>query len=480
MSSNITGEKTSSFDQLPLWFYGLVGLTILLFLIASSLWLYQTVQNTVAAFEMSEPEISHTNESQSTSTSGDTASNGLSAPQVVDTSPPIVSAEAFKPWAGIEPINLLLLGVDQRCGEATPTQTDTIMVVTIDPVGQTAAMVSLPRDLWVKIPGFNVNRINQAHYMGETFEYPGGGPALAIETVEAFIGLPIDYYVTINFDAFIRIVDQIGGVEIDVPERIDDPTYPDSCYGYDPFVIEAGQQLLDGETALKYARTRATFGGDVDRAGRQQAVVMAVRERVLKLDMVPQLIRQAPILWQTLQDNVRTNLSLDKTIQLGLLVQEIPRDNIKTAVIDYDYVYPEITLDERQVLVPIRDKIRTLRDDLFIPAIIPAPISDDLLEQMVAESARVALYNGTAVFGLASATQTYLEAYDVTITTIGNADAATYRTTQIIDYGAHPHTVNYLIQLMNIPPLNATNGSQPDDDFDILIIIGDDWRVPDE
>lgn len=477
MSSEKQVRPTNTLSRLP-WGYSLVSLLLLLlFLIVSSAWLFLTVRNMVAAFEMSEPEFRPVAEPQPDLLHEE---DELAAPQIIDTSPPLVSAEALKPWQGVEPITLLLMGVDQRCDEDGPALSDTLMVATIDPLAQTVAIVSLPRDLWVYIPGFDLNRINQAHYFGEAFEYPGGGPALAMQTVEAFLGLPIDYYVTINFDAFIRIVDQIGGIELDVPERIVDPTYPDRCYGFDPFTIDSGQQHLDGETALKYARTRATFGGDVDRAERQQAVVMAVRERILKLDMVPQLIRQAPALWQTLQDNVRTNLSLDKAIQLGLLVQDIPRENIQTAVIDFDYVYAETTLDERQVLVPLRDKVRELRDTMFVPAPAPLPLLDDLAENMAAESARVALFNGTAVFGLASATQTYLETFAVNVTQIGNADAATYRTSQIIDYGQHPQTVRYLIQLMDIPPLNVSDGSQPDGDFDVLIIIGNDWRVPEQ
>ncbi len=477
MSSEKIEEQTNPANGLT-WVQILVGLGLLLLLIGSSLWLHRSVRNMVATFEMSEPQFgSVTNPQPDPVTEDDVL---LAAPQIVETAAPFVSADALKPWPGKEPITLLLLGVDQRCDEVGPAHTDTIMVATIDPLAATVSLVSLPRDLWVRIPGFTIDRINQAHYFGEAFEYPGGGPALAIETVEAFFGLPIDYYVTINFDAFIRIVDQIGGIELDVPERINDPTYPDRCYGYDPFVIEAGQQHLDGETALKYARTRATFGGDVDRAERQQAVIMAVRERILRLDMVPQLIRQAPGLWQTLQANVRTNLSLDKAIQLGLLVQEIPRENIQTAVLDFDYVYAETTFDERQVLVPVRDKVRQLRDTMFVPALAPPPVMEDLAEKMAAESARVALYNGTAVFGLASATQTYLDTYEINVTEIGNADAATYRTSQIIDYGANPHTVRYLIQLMNIPPLNVSNGSRPDGDFDVLVIIGDDWRVPEQ
>lgn len=179
------------------------------------------------------------------------------------------------------------MGIDQRCDEEGPAHTDTMMVLTIDPVGLSAAMLSLPRDLWVEIPNFGVDRINQANYYGEIYEYPGGGQALAVQTVEALLGVPIDYYVAVNFDAFVEVVDLIGGIDIDVPEAIDDPDYPDQCYGYDPFSIAAGEQQLDGEAALKYARTRATFGGDVDRAGRQQAVILAVRQKIFDLNSIP-------------------------------------------------------------------------------------------------------------------------------------------------------------------------------------------------
>lgn len=391
---------------------------------------------------------------------------------------PLLSTDALKPWSGTERVSILLLGIDLRCDEEGPAHTDSMMVLTIDPVGLSASLLSLPRDLWVEIPDIGLDRINQAHYFGELYEYPGGGPALAMETVSALLGVPIDYYATVNFEAFIEIVDLIDGITIDVPESIDDPDYPDSCYGVDPFYIEEGTHQLNGEQALKYARTRATFGGDVDRAGRQQAVIMAARDQILQLDMLPQLIAQSPRLWQTLQDNVRTNLTLDEGIQLALLAQDIPADSIHTAVIDYNYVYNETTPDGREVLVPNRDAIRELRNQIFAPPAIPTPVIANLPAMMQEEKARVALYNGTAVFGLAAATQEYLQKFGLNITEIGNADSAAYRTSQIIDYGDHPNTTRYITQLMDVPPLNTSQGSKPDGDFDVLVIIGDDWRVP--
>lgn len=462
--------------RLPLWALALIALGILGLLSLTSVWLFRTVQGQVIATgNITDPDFSGVVEP-----AGVMAPAEPSVPLLdIETADTTISVDPAQPWNGTERVTILLLGIDQRCEETGPTHTDTLMLVSVDPVGLSAAVLSLPRDLWVEIPGFGLDRINQANYLGEAYEYPGGGPALAVETVEATLGIPINYYIAVNFDAFVEVVDLIGGIVVDVPEEIDDPTYPDRCYGYDPFSIQAGTHQLDGATALKYARTRATFGGDVDRAGRQQAVVLSVRDRVLQLDMVPQLIRQAPQLWQTFQVNVRTNMTIDEALQLGLLVQDIPREKISTAVVDYDYVYSETTADGRQVLVPIRDEIRHLRDELFAPPVVPTPVIKDLPALMAQEKAKIAVYNGTAVFGLAGETQTYLQSLNFNVTEIGNADAATYRTTQIVDYGSHPYTVQYLIQRLQIPPLNVSNGRNPDGDFDVLVILGDDWRVPD-
>lgn len=171
-------------------------------------------------------------------------------------------------------------------------------------------------------------------------------------------------------------------------------------------------------------------------------------------------------------------MSFDEAMQLALLAQDIPKGSIYTAVIDYNYVYNEVTADGRQVLVPIRENIRQLRDQLFTPPVIPTPVIENLPALMAAENARVAVYNGTAVFGLAGETQTYLQQFGVNVPEIGNADSATYLTSQVITYGNYPNTARYLTQLMHIPPLNVSEGTTPEGDFDVLVIIGNDWRVP--
>jgi LCP family protein required for cell wall assembly len=477
MTTGSNKRRPRSGVRLPLWALALLAILILVILVGSSVWLFRTVREMTSEWEVTNPDftaVEEPNTGASITQTNQPAENsgGVSLPAID------LPADSLEPWSGTERVTILLMGIDQRCDESGPNHTDSMMLVTIDPVGLSAAVMSLPRDMWVEIPGFEVDRINQAHYYGEAYDYPGGGPALAVETVEAFLGIQIDYYATVNFDAFIEVVDQIGGIDIIVPEAIDDPTYPDRCYGYDPFSIEAGEYHLDGETALKYARTRATLGGDVDRAARQQAVVLAVRDQVLSVDMIPQLIAQAPGLWQTLQANVRTDMTLEEGLQLALLAQDIPRESIKTAVIDYDYVYAETTPDGRQVLVPNRENIRELRNQLFTPPVIPTPEIKNLPALMAAEEARVAIQNGTAEFGLAGETQTYLLSKNVNVTEIGNADSSAYRSTQIIDYGNFPNTSLYLVQLMGIPPLNVSSGTAPEGEYDVLIILGSDWKIP--
>lgn len=476
-----SSRRTPPRIRLPLWVIAILGVGLIVLLIGSSIWLYQSVARTVSSLEIINPDFANVPDSGSQSNTDLPApSSGSDTEPDANNPAPILSTEAFVPWEGKNRVSILLLGIDQRCEEDGPTHTDSLMVVTIDPVGLSAAVVSLPRDLWVEIPDFGVDRINQANYLGEVFEYPGGGQALAVQTVETLLGVPIDYYVAVNFEAFVEVVDLIGGIEMNIPEMIDDPDYPDQCYGFDPFSIEAGEQHLDGEAALKYARTRATFGGDIDRAARQQAVILAVREQIFELDSLSQLIAQAPQLWQTSQDNVRTNMTLDEAIQLALLAQDIPRESIRTAVLNFDYVYNETTPDGRQVLVPVRENIRQLRNQLFTPPAIPTPVIENLPALAAAEQARIAVLNGTAEFGLAASTQEYLQSFGINVTEIGNADAATYLTSQVVTYGSYPNTSRYLTQLMYIPPLNISSGTTPDGDYDILIIIGNDWRVPNQ
>ncbi len=388
-----------------------------------------------------------------------------------------------EPWSGTSRVTVLLMGIDRRCGEIGPVRTDSLMVVSIDPIGKTAAALSLPRDLWVEIPGFGVERINQAHYVGEIIEYPGGGPAMAVDTVEAILGTDIHHYATVNFQAFVEVVDLMDGITLTVPEPIDDPNYPDECYGFDPFSIAAGEQTLDGATALKYARTRATQNGDIARAGRQQAVVLAVRDAAVS--QVAELVLKAPRFWDTMNENVSTTMQLEEALQLALLLPEIPRENIRQGVIGDDYVFKVQNADEQFVLVPRRQAIRDLRDELFaLPGVDSVAAADRevrLREQFAAEDASIALYNGTQTFGLATVTEAWLNKQGVTIAALGNDDLSTNVSSRIIQFGDNPATVDLLVDLLDVPPLNVETGDvPPEPGIDVLVILGANWDIPAE
>lgn len=261
-------------------------------------------------------------------------------------------------WNSDERVTVLLLGADTRPENRgfTRPRTDSIMLLMIDPTLNVASVLSIPRDLYVEIPGYGLNRINTA--------YVFGGGDLAMQTVEYNFGVRVNYYVLVEFDAFTTLIDEIGGIDIYVPYTIYDDTYPDMDYGYDPFYIEAGMHHLDGETALKYARTRHT-DNDFYRAQRQQDILMAVRSRVLDLNMLPTLVQRAPSLYGTLSNSIQTNMTLDTMTSLAPMALDVDRENIRSGVIDSEYSMNYVTAEGAMVLVPNREKIGELMQQVF-------------------------------------------------------------------------------------------------------------------
>lgn len=259
--------------------------------------------------------------------------------------------------------NILVMGIDRRPGEAFISRTDTMMLVSIDPESDRAAILSIPRDLYVVIPGKGQERINTAFVYGSVGNNPAGGAQLAMQTVEYNLGVPVHDYLLVDFSAVTRGIDAIGGIDVQVPYDIYDPTFPDMNYGYDPLYIPAGLQHMDGTMALKYARTRHQ-DNDFYRAQRQQQVIMAVRQKVLGLGL-PELLRQAPFLYQQLSNGIRTDLSLDEIIRLGTAATGIPTENIRTEVLNQDYVSAYRTPQGASVLVPINEQIAPLMQDMF-------------------------------------------------------------------------------------------------------------------
>jgi len=382
-------------------------------------------------------------------------------------------------WEGTERVNVLLMGIDQREGEDGPWRTDTMLVLTIDPVTMSGGMLSIPRDLWVPIPGYEEARINQAHFFGEVYDYPGGGPALAVKTVQYNLGVPIHYYARVNFTAFEELVDLIGGIDVYVEEEIVDDAYPDDeTKGYDPLYIPAGWRHFGGEMALKYARTRCTSGGDFDRAKRQQKVIRAIFDQVTRLDLLPQLAPRAPEMWQTLQGSVVTNLTLDEIVALANLASEVDADNIRYDVIDEEYTQFWETPDGQQVLIPLRSRMRELRDYIFTTEPAVSQEDDDPAARLAAEGASIEVLNGTNTAGLAGRTSEYLQQQGLEIAQIGNADRDDYADSLVIIYTGKNYTAQYLANLLDLPLTSMVHGADPNAEYDISVILGADYQLP--
>ncbi len=187
--------------------------------------------------------------------------------------------------------NVLIVGVDERPDHPEEgVRSDTLILAHIDAGGRWVNLLSIPRDTQVELPGVGITKINVVYGHGYALasELYGagttpqqGGMALAAETVEQFLGLPprgmrVDYIAQVNFDGFVYVIDALGGITIDVQEHIIDDTYPTENFGTMYVEFLPGEQRMDGQTALMYARTRNTIESDYGRSKRQQQVMQAI------------------------------------------------------------------------------------------------------------------------------------------------------------------------------------------------------------
>ena len=266
-------------------------------------------------------------------------------------------------WEDDQRTNILLMGIDRRPGEAFISRTDSMMLISVDGENKTAVMLSIPRDLYVMIPGHGLDRINTAFVYGSAGNNPAGGAAMAMQTIEYNLGVHVDHYVLVDFSAVTKAIDTLGGVDVYVPYEINDPTYPDMNYGYDPLYIPAGLQHMDGQTALKYARTRHV-DNDFGRAARQQQVLLAARSKALGLGLAG-LLARAPELYQRVEHGVRTDLSLEQIVKLAGAAGDVETESIRSEILDLDYVSPFRTEQGSEVLVLDPEKVTPFIHTLF-------------------------------------------------------------------------------------------------------------------
>jgi LCP family protein required for cell wall assembly len=399
---------------------------------------------------------------------GETGVPGETRPLAPDTEPELA------PWDGAGRVTILLLGLDYRDWESGNdySRSDTMILLTLDPLSRKAGILSVPRDLWVAIPGFEHAKINTAYYLGDAYKLPGGGPGLAVKTVEEFLGVPINFYAQIDFGAFVKFIDEIGGVKINVPEPITIDLLGSGSATKK--TLQGGVQVLPGEWALAYARARYTEGGDFDRAARQQQVILAIRDRILSFDMLPILVQKANVLYEQLAAGVHTNLSLDQIVKLALLAGQVQEEDIQRGIIGKEYVLFGQSPDNLSILIPLPDKIHSLRDQIFTASGAMGPLTPgSIQEKMVSEAASVAVYNGSLAGDLAERTAEYLRSQGMDANQAGNGQATTLTT--LIDHSGSPFTARFLVDLMKINSIKIIYEDDPNSPVDIELILGDDW-----
>jgi LCP family protein required for cell wall assembly len=346
-------------------------------------------------------------------------------------------------------------------------------------------MLSIPRDMWVNIPGFGYSRINTAWTLGEGAKLPGGGPGLAMETVSQFIGVPVHYYVQVDFGTFVSFINMIGGIDVYVDERmVLDP----AGTGQDHFVLTPGDfRHLTGKRALAYARCRhesqGCSGGDVGRAKRQQQVIMAIRDKVFDPIYFPELLTQAPEIYQTFSTGIHTNMSFEDALKLAVLAKDIPIESIKQGVIDNNMaVFANVTLNgvPASVLRPVPDLIRILRDEIFIPGGPLSPLAQgDPATLMQSDAARIRITNNTYTADLDRRTANFLMAQGMQVVEYGMPTGAS-NTTKLILYSSKLYALRYLAETFGVASQQIVIQPDPTSSVDIEIRIGEDWvgRLP--
>jgi LCP family protein required for cell wall assembly len=277
-------------------------------------------------------------------------------------------------WDGTGRLNVLLMGTDRRPQEAAERpwgNSDTLLLVSLEAGGRSAVMISIPRDLYLDVPGVGPEKINAA--------YREGGPPLAVRVVGDLLRLPVHRWAAIDISAFARMIDALGGVVVDVERPIRDDEYPAENYAVRRILLQAGLQWLDGERALWYARSRHG-STDFDRAARQQRLLLSLKERARD----PRTIERLPLLVGTLAEAIQTDVSPREALVLARLATSPDvRSEIHSLVLTPPAYGRVINRPELYAIQPDVPRIRAAVADILsgkaAPGVVagPAPAQDD-------------------------------------------------------------------------------------------------------
>jgi LCP family protein required for cell wall assembly len=386
-------------------------------------------------------------------------------------------------------VTVLLLGLDLReGGRNQPTRSDTMILVTVDPATKKAGMLSIPRDLWVAIPGHGENKINTAHYFGEE-DKPGGGPELARKTVELNFGVHVQYWARVDFYGFEQLIDAVGGVTVDAYRAIKDDMYPAENSGIRRVYIPTGLQHLTGAEALTFARSRHSEN-DFGRGVRQRQVLLAARQRLLQPSVIPKI----PQIIGIASGSVDTNVPLTDYLPLLNLARQVDTSDIVSRSIDYS-----MTIDlhnDGTVLLPKREAVRAVLAEVFNvqPTPTPAPTPRPTSTPTPSPTARpvtptvvpvntptapttVNVLNGTDRNLLAAGWAERLRAAGYAIGQIKQADRF-YQQTTILDHTGREGAARALIQALGLADAVVERALPAENGADLSAILGRDVRAP--
>lgn len=342
-------------------------------------------------------------------------------------------------------VNILLVGMG-GAGHEGSYLSDTIIVASLKPSTGQVAMLSIPRDLYVEIPGYGQRKINNANAFGYQADPEQGGERLLASVLEEVLDEPIDYYGSVDFSGFIKLIDLVDGLEITVDQAFSDSEYPTTNYGYQTISFKAGPQTMDGAKALKYVRSRHGNNGegsDFARSARQQKVLAALREKIFSIGTLLNPNRILDIS-ETLGQHVKTDMEIWEILRLSELVKDLNPAEIKNHVLDTsDNGYLKVieSLDGAYIVGPRTGdfkEIQKLADNIFVE------------NPIVEEAASIEIQNGTKVAGLADTTSRFLQDKQLSVIELGNAEDRTAVETTIYDFslGQKPATIAMLRTLL--------------------------------
>jgi LCP family protein required for cell wall assembly len=367
---------------------------------------------------------------------------------------------------GQETVNFLLIGSDKRSG--TSFRTDTMVIAILRPNEGQVSLISIPRDLWVSIPGWENQRINTAYQHGISVDYPGGGPGLLKDTILYNLGIRIDHTAMVDFDGFRQIVDTLGGVDVPVAcaytdWRLIDPTWdPYNENNWHLYTTGPGVVHMDGDLALWYARSRQK-SNDFDRGRRQQEVLRSLFNQALQADT----LKRIPELYNNFRSTVETDLGLGDLLQLAVYAPKMTNADIRSYYIRPPYVSSWITNGGAYVLLPNEESLQPMLMEAMSPS-----------TRIVAEQPVVIdVMNGTTIEGYETLAASRLN-YAGYETHIIPADRTDYASSVLIDKRTTQDFTQSetIIDVMGLQPGSLISSPDQNSTAHYLLILGYDYE----